>query len=307
MEDGSVEMASAGVPPLDTSQVPRGERVTRVLVDAIAAGDDRLERHYLEIKGTIDLTGARDRAKLAESPTENFKDEPLGKFMPVRRVRGTRTVRVQAKVRVSQRRVPAPPTPAQRRAITQVDQGVKKLESASRALEAAARRARPRVTYTPSEQMSLAPIALQAEQQASRHPDRRDVFLCHAWDDREGVAKTLHDLLESFDVAVWFSEKDVALGTSLIREIDRGLKMSHIGVVLVTPNMLNRLDSQGIADKELSALLATDRVIPVVDGTSFEALRDESPLLASRSGLSTEENTLEQIAIKIADAVRPRI
>lgn len=225
--------------------------------------------------------------------------------MPARRVRVTRTIRVQTQVRVTQRRVTAPPPPEQLRAIAQMNQGLKKLESASKAIEAAARRGRPRVTYTPSEQMSLAPIALQAEQQASRHPDRRDVFLCHAWDDREGIAKTLHDLLERFGVAVWFSEKDVALGASLIREIDRGLRMSHIGVVLVTPNMLKRLDSQGVADKELSALLATDRVIPVVDGTTFEALRDESPLLASRSGLSTEENTLEQIAVKIADAVRP--
>lgn len=225
--------------------------------------------------------------------------------MPTRRVRITRTVRVQTQVRVTQKRVAAPLAPAPKQASAQTAQELRKLESARKSLEAAARRARPSVAYTPAEQRSLAPIALQAAQQASTHPDRRDVFLCHAWDDREGVAKTLHDLLESFDVAVWFSEKDVALGSSLIREIDRGLKNSRIGVVLVTPNMLKRLDAQGVADKELSALLATDRVIPVVDGTTFEALRDESPLLASRSGLSTEENTLEQIAVKIADAVRP--
>ena len=54
-------------------------------------------------------------------------------------------------------------------------------------------------------------------------PDLRDVFLCHAWDDRQGAAKELHDLLESRGVRVWFSEKDVALGTPLLREIDRGL------------------------------------------------------------------------------------
>jgi hypothetical protein len=225
--------------------------------------------------------------------------------MPARRVRIRRTVRVQTQVRVTQKRVVAPPQPAPRPMSIQVSQEQRRLESAGKSLEAAVRKARPRVTYTPAEQRSLAPIAMQAAQQASTHPDRRDVFLCHAWDDRAGLAKTLHDLLESFDVAVWFSEKDVALGTSLIREIDRGLKMSRIGVVLVTPNMLKRLDSQGVADKELSALLATDRVIPVIDGTTFEALRDESPLLASRSGLSTRENTLEQIAVKIAEAVRP--
>ncbi|WP_419703233.1 hypothetical protein [Promicromonospora sp. NFX87] len=65
VDDGEVtEMA--GVPTVDTSHTPRGERAARALVDAVAAGDDRLENYSLEIKGTLDLTGARDRAKLAK-------------------------------------------------------------------------------------------------------------------------------------------------------------------------------------------------------------------------------------------------
>lgn len=164
---------------------------------------------------------------------------------------------------------------------------------------------RPTVTYRATEERTLGAVATEAERQAAAHPERRDVFLCHAWGDRQGTAQELHDLLEGFGVRVWFSEKDVALGTSLVREIDKGLRMSHIGIVLATPNLVKSLASEGIADKELSALLATDRVIPVVHGITYEQLRDESPLLASRSGLSTGEDTLEQVAVKIANAVRP--
>jgi len=105
-------------------------------------------------------------------------------------------------------------------------------------------------------------------------------------------------------VTVWFSEKDVGLGTSLIREIDKGLRNCRAGIVLVTPALFKSLDAAGIADKELSALLATDRVIPVAHGTTFEALRDVSPLLAARSGLSTEGSSLKDLAAKIADTVR---
>ncbi len=47
--------------------------------------------------------------------------------------------------------------------------------------------------------------------------------------------------------------------------------------MLVTPALLKSLEAEGIADKELSALLATDRVIPVAHGTTFEALRDVGP------------------------------
>lgn len=139
---------------------------------------------------------------------------------------------------------------------------------------------------------------------ASAYPDRRDLFLCHAWEDRSGAAKELHDLLEAQGVTVWFSEKDVRLGTSLIREIDKGLRKSRIGLVLVTPAMFKSLDAEGVADKELSALLATDRVIPIAHETTFDVLRDFSPLLGARSGLSTAESSLKDVATKVVETVR---
>ncbi len=148
----------------------------------------------------------------------------------------------------------------------------------------------------------MEPVFEAVERQAKTHPERRDVFLCHAWDDRGGSGKDLHDLLEARGVSVWFSEKDVALGSSLLRAIDNGLRISRIGIVLATPALLKSLEAQGIADKELSALLATDRVIPVAHETTFDAVRDVSPLLAARSGL-TSAGSLEDIAAKIADAV----
>jgi hypothetical protein len=134
-------------------------------------------------------------------------------------------------------------------------------------------------------------------------PDPRDIFLCHAWDDRGGAAKELHDLLESRGISVWFSEKDVALGTPLLREIDRGLAKSRVGIVLVTPALLRRLQGEGIADKELSALLARDLLVPIVHDTTYEALREVSPLLGSRSGLNTADDTMANIAAKLAELV----
>jgi len=158
------------------------------------------------------------------------------------------------------------------------------------------------VAYTPAEVRALTPIRESVEKRVSL-PEFRDVFLCHAWDDRAGAAKELHDLLESRGVSVWFSEKDVALGTPLLREIDRGLAKSRVGIVLVTPALLSRLKGEGIADKELSALLARDLLVPIVHGTTYEALREVSPLLGSRSGLSTTENPMAQVAAKLAELV----
>jgi hypothetical protein len=149
---------------------------------------------------------------------------------------------------------------------------------------------------------ALTPVRQEVEKRATQ-PDLRDVFLCHAWDDREGAAKELHDLLESRGVSVWFSEKDVGLGVPLLRAIDKGLANSRVGIVLVTPALLRRLPAEGIADKELSALLARDLLVPVVHETTYEALREVSPLLGSRSGLSTAEEPMAIVAAKLAELV----
>jgi hypothetical protein len=133
--------------------------------------------------------------------------------------------------------------------------------------------------------------------------ERRDYFLCHAWDDRAGAAKELYDQLQARGVSVWFSEVDVRLGTQLLCEIDKGLAKSRVGIVLVTPALLLRLQGESIADKELSVLLAGDRLIPIVHNTTYEALREVSPMLASRSGLSTGENPMPDVAVKLAELV----
>lgn len=163
-------------------------------------------------------------------------------------------------------------------------------------------RAGSSVSYTPAEVVALTPIRASFEKRATL-PELRDMFLCHAWDDRAGAAKQLHDLLEERGVSVWFSEKDAGLGTPLLRAIDKGLANSRIGIVLVTPALLKRLPSEGIADKELSALLARELLVPVVHETTYEALREVSPLLASRTGLSTAEEAMSDVAAKLAELV----
>lgn len=158
------------------------------------------------------------------------------------------------------------------------------------------------VAYTADEVRALTPVREYVENRVPQ-PDVRDVFLCHAWDDRKGAAKELHDLLETRGVSVWFSEKDIPLGTPLLREIDKGLAKSRAGIVLVTPAFIRRIQGEGIAEKELSALLALNRLVPIVHNTTYEALREVSPLLGSRTGLSTADDVMADVAAKLAELV----
>lgn len=156
--------------------------------------------------------------------------------------------------------------------------------------------------YTLEEVRALTPIRETVEKRAPI-PDLRHIFLCHAWADRQGDARALYDLLAARNVSVWFSEEDIPLGSSFLREIDKGLAKSRIGIVLVTPALLLRLPTGGVADRELSALLATDQLVPIIHNTTYEALRNVSPLLASRNGLDTGEMSMTDVAAKLAELV----
>ncbi|MEO7942419.1 MAG: toll/interleukin-1 receptor domain-containing protein [Marmoricola sp.] len=158
------------------------------------------------------------------------------------------------------------------------------------------------VSYSPSEWRAVEPYAEKAAEQARTHPDRRDLFLCHAWDDRQGSAADLHRQLKANGATVWFSEEDIPLGSLMTREIDKGLRNSRIGIVLVTPALLKSIRNEGIAEKELAVLLNSRRVVPVTHGVTFDELYDVSPMLASHAGLSTAESSLDDVAAKIAAA-----
>ena len=171
-------------------------------------------------------------------------------------------------------------------------------------------RSRPRwskagssLVYTFAQVQSLTPIRETVETRAAQQPDLRDVFLCHAWDDRQGSAKELRDLLVAAGVKVWFSENDLALGVPMMRAIDKGLANSRIGLVLVTPALLASLPREGVADKELAVLLMRNQLVPIVHNTTYDALLNVSPMLASRSGLSTAEDSMAVVAAKIAELV----
>ena len=68
------------------------------------------------------------------------------------------------------------------------------------------------VLYTQAQILTLTPVHESIVKQ-SRTPEKYDLFLCHAWDDRKGVARELSDKLTTMGVSVWFSEKDLPLGS----------------------------------------------------------------------------------------------
>lgn len=77
---------------------------------------------------------------------------------------------INTEVRKTKQKVEHELKAAQRESDKWVRDTNRKLQSASR----------PTVTYRAAEERTLGVVATKAEQQAAAHPERRDVFLCHA-------------------------------------------------------------------------------------------------------------------------------
>lgn len=179
----------------------------------------------------------------------------------------------------------------------------RQLEAASRELDRESHRAQSKLRQLPrsqprvsvSERVLLDSVREHVAIDLTERP--HDIFLSHATADLP-LARALHDKLEALDAEVWMDDFSIKLGQNIVRAIDRGISLSRVGVVLVTPAVIA---GRYWVEKEFSALLnSKDTVIPVLHEVSWSELAAYSPLLHLNKGLSTRERTVEEIAALIA-------
>jgi hypothetical protein len=130
-----------------------------------------------------------------------------------------------------------------------------------------------------------------------------DVFISHASEDKEEIARPLANILSTKGMKVWLDESEILMGDSLRAKIDEGLANSHFGVVILSPSFFAKHWPQA----ELDGLVAREtngekRILPVWHKLSFEEVRRHSPLLAGKLAARTEEG-LKAVAEKVVKSV----
>ena len=132
-----------------------------------------------------------------------------------------------------------------------------------------------------------------------------DVFISHAWEDKESFARPLAKALEAKGLRVWFDEFTLRVGDKLRRSIDHGLANSRYGVVILSPYFFGKEWPQ----KELDGLVQREStgekvVLPVWHNISDEQIKGYSPTLADRIAVSSERG-LEHVVSELLKVVRP--
>lgn len=131
-----------------------------------------------------------------------------------------------------------------------------------------------------------------------------DVFISHASEDKDSVARPLRNALTRMGVTVWLDETQMRIGHSLRRKIDEGIRSSRFGIVILSKAFFGK----GWTNHELDGLVTrtlagVQSLLPIWHDLTAENVRAYSPSLADKVAMSTADYSIDDIADQIAEVV----
>jgi hypothetical protein len=134
-----------------------------------------------------------------------------------------------------------------------------------------------------------------------------DVFICHASADKAAFVRPLVEALRDQHVEVWYDEKNLKLGDSLRRAIDKGLAKSRFGIVVLSKAFFARnwpqYELDGLAEREMAG---NDKVLlPIWHGVTHQEVMEYSPPLAGRKAVASSDG-IAKVVQEIIAVIHPQ-
>ena len=133
--------------------------------------------------------------------------------------------------------------------------------------------------------------------------DMRDIFLCHANEDKVAIVRPLAEALKHAQISYWLDEAELIVGANIMDEIAKGLAQSRYIVVILSTSFLQKK----FPKRELAQALFMEastgevKVLPILTCTK-EELAKEYTWLLNTSHLEWRDNAYE-----IVKALLPRL
>lgn len=129
-----------------------------------------------------------------------------------------------------------------------------------------------------------------------------DVFISHASEDKADVARPLAEMLKAKGLNVWYDEYSLQIGDSLRLSIDKGLRQSRYGIVILSPHFFEKQWPRSELDGLVSLESGKNTILPVWHNVTAEQVKQFSPMLAGRVGVSSDSG-LDNLVAKIIKKV----
>lgn len=152
---------------------------------------------------------------------------------------------------------------------------------------------------TEEDQKSLKSVESESEDTAY------DVFISHAGEDKDPVARPLATELRDRGFEVWFDEFELQIGDQLRSSIDDGLKNSDYGIIILSEAFFGKK----WPESELEGLMSLESddekiILPLWYGVGEQEVTQYSPSLSARVAGVINEDNVDRIAESLSTVLR---
>lgn len=147
------------------------------------------------------------------------------------------------------------------------------------------------------------PVALNTEE---KNLPEYDVFVSHAWEDKEDFVDEFVEALTALDIKVWYDKRQIKWGDSMRERIDDGLKKSRFGVAVLSPNYI--AENKYWTKAELDGLFQLESVngktlLPIWHNLTKQQVMNYSPIIANKKAMTTASMTAQEIAEELLNLI----
>ena len=157
-------------------------------------------------------------------------------------------------------------------------------------------------------QQQLAEVVAPHQQSRSEITEEYDVFVSHAWEDKEDFVDEFVEELKKQGLKVWYDTNKLKWGDSMREKIDKGLAKSKYGVVVLSPNYI--AEHKYWTKAELNGLFQVENIngkviLPIWHNLTKKQVVEYSPIIADRKAMTTAAMTPEEIATELKELFTP--
>ena len=124
-----------------------------------------------------------------------------------------------------------------------------------------------------------------------------DVFLSHASEDKDEIARPLAVMLQERGLRVWYDEFELRIGDNLVAKLNAGISASRFGIIVLSDAFFAKRWTNHELDSLEYLAVTEDRVLfPIWHNITASEVRVYRPSLANIFARSTATYTIEEIA-----------
>lgn len=150
-------------------------------------------------------------------------------------------------------------------------------------------------------------IAKPLRSKENKEKPEYDVFVSHAWEDKDSFVDEFVQALRARNLRVWYDTSKLKWGDSMRAKIDEGLRHSRFGVAVLSPDYIS--EGKYWTKAELDGLFQLESIngkmlLPIWHNLTKKQVMDFSPIIAGKLAMTTANMTTDEIADELVELLQ---